>query len=384
MRIGIDAQLVPYEHRRGWGNYTYQLITNLLAIDHDNEFYFLYAFFKKASRRYLIPKHSNSYNRVYLIPGRVINFLWDKFNFPCVELLLRSRVDVFHHTCDFVYPVRYAAQVATIHDCAPLKIDTEIKNLFTKKFLKNIERIKKMNLKFIITDSENSRKDIVNFLGFSPERVIVIYPGVDYQLYRPLERETVDETIFKFGLKYKNYLLYVGAADEDKNLSRLVYVFHKMVQKRKIPDDFCLVFAGKIGWGYEKVQNYVKDIGISERCCFLGYVTSDDLVKVYNGAFAFVFPSLYEGFGLPVIESMACGTPVIASNTASLPEIGSDAALYFLPFDENEMEEKISLLLDDENLRRGLIDKGFKNIKRFDWKESAYRMLKIYMRCVNE
>ena len=377
MNIGIDLRMVPYKIKRGWGWYSYNLVSNILDIDKEDIFYLLYVFLRKGSKKYLLPHKDNSYNRMWRFPSSFLEFLWDNLNFPKIEILLFKKVDIFHSLCDFILPSSYALQIVTIHDCVPLILDPQKKFPFTVKFIRNIEKINKIKPRIIITDTENSKKDILKFLQFPSQNIRVVYPGVSNE-FKPLDIIDVKSYLKKFGLEYKKYILYVGAADGDKNIEVLIEAFGKMLITHSIPDDIYLVFVGSLNWNYHRLFNLIEGRGIENRCKFLGYVELDELVRIYNGAKVLVIPSLYEGFGLPVVEAIACGTPVILSNTSCFPEVGGDAALYFDPYNSDELIEKIVDLFNMSDLENLLIKRGLENAKRFKWENSATEVIKIY------
>jgi len=230
----------------------------------------------------------------------------------------------------------------------------------------------------VITVSKNTRNDVIKLFHISSQKVISVWNGLSTDFYQCTEAEH-GEVKAKFQLP-KEFLLYTGVWREHKNLVRLLQAFD--IVKKSYPD-VQLVITGKRDPHYPEVLETVRTLGLSESVRFVGLVKFSDLQKLYSAATAYVFPSLYEGFGLPPLESMAAGTPVIASNSSAIPEVCGDATEYFDPENVEEMAEKISFVLKNDSRRKELIEKGFKRIKEFSWDKSAEETLKILLEAVH-
>ena len=175
----------------------------------------------------------------------------------------------------------------------------------------------------------------------------------------------------KFGIK-RDYILFVGTLQPRKNIERLVEAFSKLKNK-----ELELVIVGKKGWQYEEILAAPSKFGVSERVKFLDFVENKDLPSLYKNALCFVLPSLYEGFGLPVLEAMKFGCPVLTSNVSSLPEAGGDAAIYFDPTSAEDIAKSLQLVINDEGLRKEMIKKGYNQVKKFSWEKTAKETLKV-------
>ena len=206
----------------------------------------------------------------------------------------------------------------------------------------------------------------------------MIYMGVSDN-FRPVEKKKANKLMEERFKIDKPYILYVGRNEPHKNLKAVLLAYHYL--PGGIKNDFQLVFVGKHEERYNKpIKDLIKKYNLESSVTFTGYVDESDLPYIYSGASVYVQPSFYEGFGLPVLEAMACGVPVVASNTSSLPEVGGDAALYSDPSDVSKLSEQIKIVLEDDKLREKLIKKGFSQIKKFTWFTAASSLLD----CFNE
>ncbi|MCT7505775.1 glycosyltransferase family 4 protein [Aliarcobacter cryaerophilus] len=234
---------------------------------------------------------------------------------------------------------------------------------FEENFIKNIYRSD-----IIITGSEFTKQEILNRLDFKEENIKVIYHGVRHDLFKKLEDITLN-----FDLPEK-FIFSVGSIEPRKNLIGLLKAFDKL--DLQIKNEYKLVLVGFKGWENKDIMKIISQN--KENIIYLGYISDEDLVKVYNKATCFIYPSFYEGFGLPPLEAMACGTPVICSNTSSLPEVGEDAVLYCDPNNIDDIKENLEVLLKDENLQKELSKKGLVQAQKFTWEKSAKEHIKIF------
>lgn len=234
---------------------------------------------------------------------------------------------------------------------------------FEKYFFKNI-----VKSDMIITGSEFSKQEILEQLNFSSEKIRVIYHGIDHKLFK-----LDDKLDLNFELP-KKFIFSVGSIEPRKNLLGLLKAYDLLENNLKA--EYKLVLAGFKGWENKEIMTLIEKN--KENIHYLGFISDIELVKVYNLATCFVFPSFYEGFGLPVLEAIACGTPVICSNTSSLPEVGGDAVVYCNPYDLNDIKNKIEIVLNDDNLQKEMIKKGLERAKLFSWEKSAEEHIKVF------
>ncbi len=353
MRIAIDISQVVYG--TGVSVYTNKLVQNLLKIDGENE-YVLFAgtLRRKADIVKLFPQA-----RVFPIPPTLADIIWNKIHLLPVEKLI-GRVDVVH-TSDWTEPPSSAFKVTTIHDLAPILFP----NLFPRDIIRSVVGTHKMKLAWtkkesdrIIAPSNATKNDLIK-LGFDEGKIRVI-PEAPSGIFK----RASDEEILKLKSKYKiagKYLLAVGM-DPRKNSERIIKAFDLARAGR----DLKLVFVG--------VQKYLK-IEENRNIRIAGQIPLNELPVFYSGAEALVYPSLYEGFGLPILEAFACETPVVTSNLSSMPEVAGDAAVLVDPKDVRSIAEGIEKVLRGP---KNYIDKGKKKVEEFSWKKTAEKTLAVY------
>ena len=268
--------------------------------------------------------------------------------------------------------------VTTVHDFSfyiyPQWHPQERLDYFNKYFFKNVKRSD-----WIITGSEFSKNEILEYLKFPKDKITVIYHGVDHELYKVYDSSNLEVTKLKFELT-DLFILFVGSIEPRKNLLNLLKAYHLL--SSEIKDSYPLVLVGFKGWENKEIMKEIDKE--KEHVRYLGYVSDEELAHVYNLATLFVYPSLYEGFGIPPLEAMACGTAVISSSVASLPEACGDAALYINPLDIEDISKKIKFLLHDAKERDELILKGLERVKSFTWEKSAKEHLKVFEAVLNK
>jgi glycosyltransferase involved in cell wall biosynthesis len=258
----------------------------------------------------------------------------------------------------------------------------------------------------VVADSEATRQDVMRHYRIPPDKIVVVYPGWNESLTPVNDPARLSASRARYGLT-NPYLLYVGTLHPRKNLVRLIQAFAillqslcsglpggqqcgstEMSQPASMTDGSSftpqppesglqLVLAGKRGWLYGEILSEINKLGLAERVTLTGYIPNSDLAALLSGALAFVYPSLYEGFGFPVLEAMACGTPVVCSNRSSLIEVAGDAALLVDPFDTESLAITLRQVVTDGQLRRKLVERGFRQIRRFSWQRCAQEVLQI-------
>jgi glycosyltransferase involved in cell wall biosynthesis len=290
-----------------------------------------------------------------------------------IQVSIRDRVDVFHLTAPLPVRMKSVKTVATIHDLIPLRLPyTTLDN--KREIVRRLRTTVKL-ADHIITVSESSKTDIVNILDVDPDKISVTYQATDLQPFRPSERNTLPRVLARFGLEYRRFALFVSAIEPKKNLRRLIEAF------LEVDSPIPLVIVGKRAWMWEREIGDLEAVfgtRALRRLRFLGYVPRSDLRYLYAGANFFAFPSLYEGFGLPPLEAMQFGCPVLTSNVSSLPEICGEAALYVDPFDRDDIREKIERMLGEAELRQWLIDAGKEQAQRFSFDRYVERLGAAY------
>lgn len=369
MKIGIDARVLGCKQIGGVATYTYNLIANLAKIDADNE----YIIFHSLPEDLAFSKRNF---RVKVIQVPPYEFF--KEQLALTYEVTKERLDLFHSPFYLPPIVRLSKTILTIHDLNPdenpeLYQDKKMVSYFRKWRRKVAQKTDR-----IITVSNYVKKRVEDSLLIPKVKIGAIHSAQDERFGRVANRDLTNKIKDDCHIK-GDFLLYVGHIQPWKNLNRLIEAF-ALIKKRGIKEK--LVLAGGKGWAIKEIETLTKELGLKGEVIITDFVPGDDLPLFYQAASAFVFPSLMEGFGIPVLESMACGTPVICSNVTSLPEVAGEAAIFFNPLDVPEMAEAIFRVLTDEGLRNDLIKKGFKRSKEFSWEKTAKETLKVYKEVV--
>lgn len=299
------------------------------------------------------------------------NLLYNRLSIT-VNLKLEKSVDIWHATYPLPIQVKGAKKITTIHDLIPLVLPYTTLNNKQKFYQLVKESIETSQI--IITVSEHTKKDLIKIFNCPPDKICVTY--------QPLVLEQFDLNINvaiylrKYALEPKKYILFVGAIEPKKNLGRLIDAY------AMVNPDLPLVVVGKKGWLWEKDLEKINFLApqTREKIILLNYVSNQDLAYLYKGAYCFVFPSLYEGFGLPPLEAMSAGCPTIASNVSSLPEVCQDGALYIDPYDVGDLVTKLDWLLGDRTLYEKLAIAGQKRARFFSMDNYLPRLLSAYQR----
>lgn len=364
MIIGVDVR-VSTRNKTGVAYLLENLVLPLIEKDTKN-FYKLFGFnfgIKSINQKtYVYPK----------LFQRGINLLWRIIKFPPVNVFL-GKTDQFLFLNFVDFPVFAKRKILMIPDMSFIKFPqfTEKKNL---KFLrKGVERsLRKADI--ILTISENAKDEICEHYGLNRSLVEVVYPGCPNKVTIIKDKKNIDEAKNKYKID-SQYILFFGTIEPRKNLKRLIEAYWSLPDSLK--ENYKLVLAGGKGWYHNEIFDIVKEKKLENRVIFTGYIDENDRSAIYSGASLFVLPSLYEGFGLPVLEAFACGVPVVCSDASSIPEVGGDAVLYFNPSSTEEMVTIISSALLDNNLKKKLVSKGFERLKLFSWENSIKKMINI-------
>ncbi|WAM32991.1 glycosyltransferase family 4 protein [Caldicellulosiruptor morganii] len=309
---------------------------------------------------------------INLLPQQLDKF-WEEIMIK--EIIIQNDIDIYHVPQNGIgIPLsKKCSYIITLHDIIPFRLPETVGPGYLKIFTKYVPKILKI-VDSVITVSEFSKKDICEFFDYNPSKVFVTHSAPE-DIYKPLDKQEVESTLKqRFGIDFP-YILYVGGFSPRKNLTRLIKAYNMI--KDKI-DSIHLVIPGKLSRSFDEVRNLVIELGLSEYVHFLSYVEVEFMPYLYNGATLFVYPSLYKGFGLPPLEAMACKVPTIASNTTSMPEVLKDAALLVDPYSTLDIAEKILFVLQNDNFRKDLSEKGYKLAKNYSWEKTISLTLTIY------
>ena len=380
LRVAIDASAMPRQ-LAGAGVYTYQLVRALAATPGDHE---LFVF----ARPGLFDELAAQQARLRVIhvdpSSRASRFLWEQARLP--TLLRRLRIDVLHsphHHTPFLLrrpsSVRTPRRVVTFHDVTFLLLPQRYP-LGRRLYMTAVTNAAAEVADAVITPSETVRRDVIDKLGVASDRIVAI-PEAAAPQYAPVEDEDV---LGRMRSKYQlpsRYILSVGSLEPGKNRARLILAYARL---RSEGLDCPLVVVGQPAWHYQGDRYVARALQLDEHVRYLGYVPDEDLPALYSGATLLAFPSLYEGFGLPVLEAMACGTPVVTANVSALPEVAGDAALQVDPRNIDALAEAMGRLLSDDTLHADLRARGLERAKQFSWERTARETLSVYQAVTTE
>jgi len=364
LRIGIDMRMLRWP---GIGRYTRSLVDELMRIDEDNEYIL-----------FLNEDDFDSYtitNENFTKKSLRAKVFSIEEQYQLVFSAWRERLDLFHSP-HFAVPLLWRRNlVTTIHDLIPLIYPEDLPSRMSRIYCYIMMKAAARKSRRVIANSYYTRRDIVRYLKIPEAKVKVIYEGVN-ENYHPVENE---RRLRKVKERYKTsekFIFYIGQWKPHKNVLGLMKAFHKLKIKTGIPHK--LVIGGRKDPRYPEIPALARDLELEEDIIFPGYIPEEDLPALYSAAELFVFPSLYEGFGLPVLEAMACGSPVVSSNTSSLPEIAGDAAIFVNPCSVEEIAQAMQEVLKNGRLREKLVQKGLERARLFTWEKTGRETLRVY------
>ena len=371
MKIGIISLLMDDKQRTGIATYVYSFIQNLIKIGKAKSLYLIHC--KRCQDGVYIKTND------IIIPKMPFK-LTSVLGLPYV--IGKINVNILHipaHWYTQIMPFFLNSKVKkiiTIHDLLPLFFPETVPYTKETIFLWNSTlKLIKSKIDMIIAVSQNTKNDCIKYLNIPEEKIKVITLASD-EIYKPINnKQEMKEEIYKKYRINSSFILYVGTVEKRKNVSVLIKAFYKL-KTMKITHK--LIIIGKKGWKYNDIFKTIEILNLQKDVILTGYVPKEDLFKFYNLADVFVYPSLYEGFGLPPLEAMACGCPVITSNTSSLPEVVGDAGMMVNPYDVEGLAKAIFEVITDESLRKELSKKSLERAKLFSWRKTAEKTWKVY------
>lgn len=350
MVIGFDGSRAFVSKRTGTENYSYQLLKSLTQIDSKNQYI------------------------VYLRPGNnpgkgwPTNFKFSILNFKFLWTQVGLATQTFKDKLDVLFIPAHTSPlfhrpglktVVTVHDLGAEYLP-QLHQLKQRLYLKWVTNYQLKNATKLIAVSKATKDDLINKIGIKAKKIEVVYEGYDKDKFK------IQSSKFKNNVKAKGYYLFVGTVQPRKNLARLIKAMEKFPGR--------LVIAGGKGWDADSIYSLPKKLGIEDKVKFLGYVPEKDLPGLYFGAQAFVFPSLFEGFGLPILEAQACSCPVLTSNLSSMPEVAGKGAIYVNPYSVESIIEGMKEVVRN---KQKLVKLGLENVKKFSWENCAKETLQV-------
>lgn len=377
MRIGIDVRVLSTS--RALSRYTKNIVNQFLTQGRDH-FFYLFSDTKENLAKIPAVGLGLTGLRYDVIRAPKKMVLRDHFLF--YDSINKLNLDLFFHPDNTEFLRCHSTSVVTIHDLLPWKMPEQVLSRgpfmqFRQKLYFSMQaRALRKSTKKIISVSENTKKDLLSIIGLPPEQIEVIYEGIE-EMFRPFPDQNLIEEIKKKYNIFGPYLLYIGGFEPYKNVERLLKAFGQIYSH-----NLKLVLAGKRGSGADRLKKIAEELGMSETVIFPGFIEEEDLPKIYAGAVFLIYPSLYEGFGFPPLEAMACGTPALISNSSSLSEAGGDTAIYFDPENVNNMAGALQTSLkrylnnrvEYEALSRRCLDRA----RLFSWSAAGEKTLRLF------
>jgi glycosyltransferase involved in cell wall biosynthesis len=372
VKIGIDTMVTP-TLKTGVGRYIDGLLTGLVELNEENE-YLIFSGRNQEDPPRINGSRIGIYHSSVSTEQSLLNFFWKTIVLPL--LVRKESIDVLHIPNEKPVFFKSRPTVMTFHDIADFRLRRRYawrKWLFRRLVLPRTVR----NVDHIIAVSQKTRTDIVELLGIPPQRITVIHEAAAPE-FRPIDKAEARSIVAtRWGVS-GNIVLFVGEIDVRKNLTALIGALDLVINRWGLQST--LFIAGKNGRGLDALKADVRRRNLDNSVVFGGYVTPEELLALYNAARMLVLPSLYEGFGLPVLEAMACGTPVVASRCGSLPEVVGDAGLLVDTAQPGALAEAIATLLTDPQARNRLIEAGFSRAREFSWTAAARATIEVYRR----
>lgn len=372
MRIGLEIT-AAVQQSGGIGRYVREMLSALSDIDQSNQYRLFYAS-KNRSNHTMLDLPDNFRVRQLPVNDIWLARIWQRIRLPLPVELITGFLDIYHSP-DFTLPPTLSdiPTLLTVHDLSFLRAPESAAPGLRGYLEIAVKRSVKLAT-HVLADSQSTKDDLIELYATPEDKITVLYSGVSSD-FRPI---TDPNRLMKIRQHYKlgekPFVLSVGTLQPRKNHATLIKAFEQAFRD----SEYNLVLAGGRGWSYEEVHALVRSRGLQHRVLFPGFVADEDLSALYSSADVMTFPSLYEGFGLPVLEAMACGVPVLASNTSCLPEVAGGAALFVNPRNIEAMSDALLKLVSNVDLRKTLREKGFERVEQFSWQSSAEKLLGVY------
>lgn len=382
MHICIWVDQMVGLQKTGIGYYQAELVKKLAQIDCDNNYSLLHIQPAQTEWHHFAKANSNFQLLRLPLSKKIMYAMWHYFQRPYADHWLAPQVDLFHMTTTPVVVPTRIPQLVTVHDLASVHYPEHYpwRNRVWKR--RALQYAIDSNAVFL-SDSFATKQDLINMLGIEASRIFIVHLGVDLERFSlDFSQESQAFVEKRYSLK-QPFILFVGALSPRKNPERIVQAFISLRQRGY---SHRLVFVGANGWGvdHDVLSEMIVSAELEGQIDFLGYVPEEHLPIIYQLAELLLYPSLYEGFGFPILEAMACGTPVITSNISSMPELAGDAALLVDPYSVDEIVTGMKRIIDSKDERKRIAQLGLKRVQKFSWQKSVKSTLEIYQQLILE
>lgn len=378
MKIAIEASTFLIKNKTGVEHFTHRLLKALFEIDPKNQYFLTYmAFANRKTPDFKLNGANIHHRRIHWLPGKLYNLsLRLPVGIP-IDLVSRQKPDIFFFPNFVRWPLLYTKRsVVIVHDLGYIDYPHVLKNAHHRRYLNWAVPRSMKKATHIVAISESTKKQIMHHYAISSEKISVVTPAIEAAQYQPASSQAIAQAKQKYGIEGE-YVLYLGTLEPRKNIVGIVEAYRNMPEKTR--KKYKLVLAGGKGWGSDEIEAAIHTIA-PDQLVRTGYIADEDIPALYSGAATFVYPSLYEGWGMQILEAMACGAPVITANNSSLPEAGGKAAAYIKTGDNAQLSQVMQEVLEDPKKRAEMTRLGKAHAKSFSWESSARVLLGVFQR----
>jgi len=372
LNIGIDYT-AALKQGGGIGRYTRGLVTALAQLDQQNQYTLMLTPDAPREGLAFFQPHPNFSHKRYPLPERWMTIGWHRLYLPLPVEWFCGPVDLFHSPNFILPPTRRAKRLLTVHDLSFIRHPQgAVDNL--RRWLEKVVPRSLARADHVLADSQSTKQDLIDIFNVSPAQITVVGAGVEARFQPITDVTRLNQVRRRYRLPPENFILSVGTLEPRKNFTGLIHAF----EQSPVRETHHLVIAGGKGWLYDEIFATAANSSVADRIHLIGFVADEDLPALYSLAHLFAYPSHYEGFGIPIIEAMACGTPVVCANNSSLPEVAGNAAWQVAATDTIALSEAIYCLGVENSLREKYIERGITQAKKFNWPAAASRLLNVY------
>lgn len=377
-KIAVESSILLVHNKTGVEHYGERLLRALFEQDQSNLYSLVYmAFITKPNPDFQLTAQNVKQRRIAWMPGKLYNLLLrSPFGLP-IDVLAGIKPDIFFFPNFVRWPLLITKKsVTVVHDLGFIEVPHVLKTKHHRWYLSVAVPRSLKRSSHVVAISEATKRDVITHYGIPADHISVITPAVDHSVFYKRPAHEVNRVKQKYGVN-GNYVLYLGTVEPRKNIMGIIRAYAALPAEAR--STYKLVLAGGKGWSNQDVQEEVKKLP-QEQVIFTGYVADEDVPALYSGASVFLYPSIFEGWGMQVVEAMACGAPVITANNSSLPEAGGKAARYVDAYNQSSINQTVLEVVQDENLRKQMSIDGIAHSKRFSWEKSGRQLKGLFDR----